>query len=72
MPIKSLHLLPKPYQMLFAQDSPLLKYYPEEFEMDPFGALFESEYIAKLPYVDEALLNEFYDKVKLEHLSEQE
>ena len=72
MPLKSMHLLPKPYQMLFTPDSPLTKYYPEEFEMDPFGAVFESEYIAKLPYVDELLLNEYYEKVSIEQLSEHE
>lgn len=29
-----------------------IDYYPEEFEIDPFGAFWEHEYITKLPFIN--------------------
>lgn len=64
MPIASSHLLPEPLRPLTCdKKSKLHPYYPVEFELDPFGAVFDSEYIAKIPFVDEDLLNKEYEKV---------
>lgn len=63
LPIVSLHLLPEPLRSVVSdENSPLYSYYPHEFEVDPFGAVFESEYIAKVPFVDEKLLDSEYAK----------
>jgi len=63
LPIGSIHLLPEPLRSTITNpEAPLNKYYPLEFDVDPFGAVFESEYIAKIPYVDEQLLDEEYNK----------
>jgi len=63
LPIGSLHLLPEPLRKVVCdENAPLHPYYPTEFEVDPFGAVFETEYIAKIPFVDEKLLDEEYSK----------
>lgn len=63
LPISNLHLLPEPLRKVVAdENAPLHKYYPTEFDLDPFGAVFESEYIAKIPFVDEGLLDKEYNK----------
>ena len=63
LPIGSNHLLPHSISKIVSdENTPLHKYYPKEFELDPFGAVFESEYIAKIPFVDEKLLDEEYNK----------
>ena len=63
LPIGSTHLLPPAISKLVCEeDAPLHKYYPLEFELDPFGAVFDSEYIAKIPFVDEKLLSSEYEK----------
>ena len=63
MPIGSLHLLPETLRNVVCdENAPLHPYYPTEFELDPFGAVFETEYIAKIPFVDEKLLDEEYSK----------
>ncbi len=64
MPIASSHLLPEPLRPLVCEKKAKLNpFYPLEFEVDPFGAVFDSEYIAKIPFVDENLLSKEYEKV---------
>lgn len=64
LPIGSSHLLPPGIaKAVTDEDAPLHQYYPTEFELDPFGAVFDSEYIAKIPFVDEELLDREYEKV---------
>mmetsp|Transcript_41689 Transcript_41689/g.37092 ORF Transcript_41689/g.37092 Transcript_41689/m.37092 type:complete len:223 (+) Transcript_41689:910-1578(+) len=74
LPIGSLHLLPEPLRKAVDDENAALhKYYPSTFELDPFGAVFDSEYIAKIPFVDEDLLKKEYEKVfKNSPLSEDE
>jgi 5'-3' exoribonuclease 1 len=63
LPIASTHLLPTAVSKLVCdEDEPLHQYYPLEFELDPFGAVFDSEYIAKIPFVEESLLSSQYEK----------
>jgi 5'-3' exoribonuclease 1 len=70
MPQDSLHLLPAAFRQLTTDPAkPLNKYYPTEFEIDPFGAAFDSEYIALIPFVDEDILNFEYKSVDQAQLS---
>lgn len=49
-------LLPSPYAELLESPNSILRhpfdYCPTEFKIDPFGGLFEHEYITILPFVE--------------------
>lgn len=63
LPAASSHLLPEPFRNLVSDpNAPLHPFYPLEFVLDPFGAVFDSEYIAKIPFVDDAILTSEYEK----------
>ena len=41
-----------------------IDYYPEsDFEIDPFGAFFEHEFIAILPFVPDNVIDEAYNSI---------
>lgn len=52
--------------------SPLSPYYPTSFEVDPYGAAFESEYLVLIPFMDEKLLLKHYEALDLSSLTENE
>lgn len=65
LPTNSSHLLPAPLRNIVSNpNNPLYPYYPKAFSVDPFGAAFESEYIALIPFVDEELLTKEYLKIE--------
>ena len=68
------NLLPQPYANLLNDPESSLRsprdFYPSEFSIDPFGAVWEHEYIANIPFVSESIINEAYDKVDSKQLSE--
>ncbi len=46
-------LLPKPYADLMTKpSSPVKQFFPEDFDVDPFGGSFEHDYIALLPFIN--------------------
>ena len=50
LPPHTPHLLPKPYQTYTTHDqSPLIHYYPIEFELDYIGKQFDGNVIQKFP-----------------------
>jgi len=57
MPIASSAMLPDEYAR-FMNDlsSPLrspVEYFPDEFQVDPFGGVWEYEFIAKIPFISD-------------------
>lgn len=71
-PINS-ELLPPEYQHLLKPDSILrhpYDFYPDHFEIDPYGAIWEHQYIAKIPFIDENLLEKAYSSVPSNRLPE--
>jgi len=61
-------LLPEPLaKLLTDKENSLLRtpfdYYPEQCEIDPYGAVFESEYIVILPFVLDEVLRKAYSTV---------
>lgn len=53
-------------------DSVLKQFYPNEFEVDPYGSQYESEYLVLIPFMDQKLLLEAYDSLDLSQLTESE
>lgn len=73
LPTNSSHLLPECFRNVISNPSnPLNPYYPTTFSVDPFGAAFESEYIALIPFVDEELLHKEYEKIDKSALKPEE
>ena len=65
LPLPSLHsLVPKALAgMINNSENPLNKFYTSDFQIDPFGAAIDSEYIVRIPFIDEALLEVEYRKI---------
>ena len=57
MPARSNHTIPKVFHPLMTDDdSPIIEFYPEEFEIDLNGKKFEWQGVAVLPFIDEKRL----------------
>lgn len=64
LPAASKELLPKPYQDLMTlENSPILEYYPEEFQTDLNGKKQDWEAVVLIPFIDEAKLIKAMDDV---------
>ncbi len=71
LPSESSCLLPDQFHSLMTTpQSPLRPYYPTTFEVDPYGAAFESEYLVLIPFMDEKLLLKHYQALDLTSLTE--
>ncbi|PON61909.1 5'-3' exoribonuclease [Trema orientale] len=53
LPPGSAHALPKAYQALMNDDSPLIDFYPTDYEIDMDGKRYSWQGVCKLPLIDE-------------------
>ena len=57
MPARSNHTIPKAFHPLMTdEDSPIIEFYPEDFEVDLNGKKFAWQGVALLPFIDEKKL----------------
>ena len=67
-PINAL-LLPHQYRhLLTSRESPLrspLDYYPADFEIDPYGAIWEHQHITKIPFIDESFIDAVFKSIDI-------
>jgi len=69
-------LLPKPIANLLVDKNSELRspqdYYPDDYKVDPYGALFEHEFIVILPFMNEEKINSAFNKVDRTQLTPRE
>jgi 5'-3' exonuclease len=63
LPPKSLNLIPSPLNSLLEENSPLKKYYPNEFKIDTSGKKREYEGVVLLPFINQSLIENEYNKL---------
>lgn len=71
LPPKSSNLLPEPIASLMFEPSPISKFYPEKFEIDLNGRMYEHEGVVLIPLVDIKQVREEVEKV-LPQLTQEE
>lgn len=68
------NLLPPEYAQLLTSEYSLLRhpkdYYPNEFDVDPYGSIWEHEFIALLPFLDQSVIDQAYNSVDFDSLPE--
>eukprot|EP00941_MAST-03F_sp_MAST-3F-sp1_P005647 g5647.t1 len=56
-PASSKHMLPKPcWDLMESEDSPIIDFYPKEFDLDPNGHKYKWLWVVLLPFIDEKRL----------------
>src|ERR1700739_3306109 len=72
LPDRSKKIVPVPYhELMTSSDSPIIDFYPRDFELDMNGKKMEWEAVVKIPFIDEKrLLNAMKTKDHL--LTEEE
>ena len=64
LPPQSSELLPKPFaELMLHPSSPLLSFYPPDFESDPNGKRQSWEAVVKVPFIDGELLLDTVEKI---------
>ncbi|XP_022099990.1 5'-3' exoribonuclease 1-like [Acanthaster planci] len=72
LPAASKDLLPEPYQKLMTmENSPIIDYYPLDFDTDLNGKLQQWEAVVLIPFIDEERLLAAMDSVSM-HLTDEE
>lgn len=65
-------LLPEQYRPLLTSANSQLRhpfdYYPDRFDVDPYGTIYEHQFIAKIPFVPEKLIDSVYESIDLKSL----
>eukprot|EP01080_Neovahlkampfia_damariscottae_P009331 gene9331-1418_t len=65
LPSKSAHALPKSYQTLMtSKDSPIIDFYPDDFEVDLVGKKLDYKGVILLPFIDEKRLLAETEKIE--------
>lgn len=60
-------------KLLTDENSPLrapFDYFPQSFKIDPFGAIWDHEYIVSLPFLPQEVLNEALETIDMSKLSD--
>lgn len=49
-----------------------INYFPIEFEVDPFGAVYDHQYIVKIPFLNMSYMRTVFDSIDTSLLTEEE
>lgn len=73
LPKASINLMPKVYSdMIFKEGSKIEKFYPEEYDFDPFDSLKDYAWIPDIEVIDKALIDEALKDLDYDSLSERD
>ena len=73
LPRNSLDLLPKIYkEQVIKPDSPIARFYPEEFEFHPFDGIQEYKWIADIEIINKEMVDREIKKISFTNLSKDE